>query len=132
MGYRTDRRSIPIAERSSARFSFLVQDDDEKALAASALDSLKVTVYDRATGTVIRLALDILNANGGTVDGNGNGVWVTAQADTKAVGVPSGKEDGQSFEDHVALFQWTWTASGQQRGGNHQVWHRVMDLTKVT
>jgi hypothetical protein len=82
---------------------------------ASALTSLTLTLYDQATGTVInsRSAQNALNANGVTVDANGNLAWAITPLDTPIVTATL------ALETHIALFQATW--NGGLSGCNHEV-----------
>jgi len=94
------------------------------------LDSLTLTLYDEATGTIInsRNKQDVLNANGVTVNLSGPDVgevaWQPDSADMKIVTLNT-----RSPERHIALWEWTWT--GGSRYGKREMLIPVEDLSKV-
>jgi hypothetical protein len=115
-----------VNEKVTARYSAIIQDETETALAGSNLQTLTLTLYDKATGTIInsRNDQDVLNTNGVSVDGSGNVVWIMEPEDNAVVTATS------KVEKHIALFEWTWDSGNKE--GRHEVVLQVKNLTKVT
>lgn len=115
-----------VNEKVTARYTADVQDHEGNAIAGSSLTTLTLTLYDKATGTIInnRNAQNVLNVNGVTVDGSGNLVWVMTPDDNAILTAAS------KVEKHIALFQWTWDSGA--KAGKHEVTIQVKNLTKVT
>lgn len=113
-----------VAEETTPSIKFQVQDQDGVGLPAASLTMLTMTLYDNTTGNTINSVsgLDVLNANGGTVDVSGNFVFPMRILDNVMVGT-------LIKESHVALFKWTWSA-GTKSGANEIVFI-VKNLTKV-
>ena len=131
-----DLTTTLIAEDATFSIAFTVRDHDGQALGAAQLDSLTLTLFDEASGSVIngREGTDILNTNGGTLDAQGEGAWTGTPADAPIVGTPVperslGKRTGRMVEDHIALFAWTWDSGAKQ--GRESVRLRVVDLDHV-
>ncbi len=116
--------STPIPERTTQRITFTVQDESAVAIPGANLTTLTVTLYDQDTEAIINSVddRDILNTGGGTVDSSGNGVWTMDPADNQIVGA-------KDIEFHIALFEWTYGATGQ---GRQTVKLEVVNLVKVT
>jgi len=113
-----------IAEETTRFLAFVIQDEDDVGIPAAELQSLTLTLFDRRTGQILnsRDGVDILNANGGTVDGAGNGELKLTPADNVIFTA------GRVEEDHVALVEWE-DANGQV--GRHVILLRVENLAKV-
>jgi hypothetical protein len=113
-----------VNEQTTARYTAQIVDETGAALPAASLSTLKLTVYDQASGSVLnsRSQQNVLNANGVTVDSSGNLVWVMDPADNAIVGT-------RELEAHIALFEWTWAST---KAGRHEVPILVLNLAKVT
>jgi hypothetical protein len=92
---------------------------------ATSLVSLKLTLTDKNSGTVInnRNAQNILNASNVTVDSSGNFVWTVLPADNIII------DDTLTVETHVALFQATWGTTG---GLNFAIEIQVRNLSRIS
>ena len=114
-----------VAEQTTRRYTATIQDETGAAIPAASLTTLKLTLYDRATGAVINTRDDqnVLNANDVTVDGNGLLTWTMKPADNPIL------NDALAQEHHVALFEFTY-ASGAKRG-QHEVDFVVRNASKV-
>jgi len=113
-----------IAEGATPALNFVVQDENGAALPAASLTTLELTLYDKASGTIIntRNNQNALNANNVTVDGSGNGKFQTVAADTAIL------DATKPMEEHVTKFKWTW-ASGT-KVGFWEIVHFVENLNK--
>jgi hypothetical protein len=102
-------RFSPVNERSTAKYTAVLQDQDGNVVPASALSTFLLTLYDKVTGTVIngRSLQNVLNTNGVSIDGSGNLTWTMDPADNAIV------TDANTTEVHVATFQGTF-GSGKQ------------------
>lgn len=114
-----------IAEKTSAKITAVVQDEDGNGISSGSLDTLTLTLYQKDTDNYInsRNKQNVLNANGVTVDASGNLAWEMSPEDTQIVGSGNG-------EIHVALFEWTW--SGGAKAGRHLIEHKVVNVDKVS
>ena len=120
-----------IFEGSTPKITATVKDEDGAALAASALQSLTLTYYNKADGAIInsRDGQDALNANNVTVSAAGALVWKLLAADTAIIDttIKAGND-----EIHIALFECAWLdADSDQRHGKHEVEIRIRQHTKV-
>lgn len=91
-----------IEEGGVFAYDFTLIDRDSQPVPLSAMTSLKMTLYDRATDGIInsREEVDILNANGGSFDAtSGEGSFTFLAADNPIVTA------AKPFETHVALFE---------------------------
>jgi hypothetical protein len=124
--HETDLRDTPIPEKSTALLSFAPKDEDDVALGSSQLTTLTLTLYNDRDETIInsRDAVDVLNANGGTLDGDGNGEWKMEELDNVIV------QSSLTQEDHTAEFAWTY--NGGADTGRHRVRLRVENFAKVS
>ena len=116
-----------VNEGSSAVYTATIVDEDGTALAASGLTTLTLTLYDNVTQSIInsRTDQDVLNANNVTVSSGGVLVWTMQAADNNIIG----RTPIDSYENHRALFEWTW-ASGA-RAGSHEVIIEVLNIGKA-
>jgi hypothetical protein len=119
-----DLTDDPIAEEATARIDFTVTDEDGVGIPAASLDGLTVTLFEERSGQIInsRTDVNILNANGGTVDANGVGTWLMDPDDNVFVA-------GGQQEYHVALFEWTF--GGGSKDGKQPVRLKVINLQQV-
>lgn len=112
-------------EHSIAKYTAVIKDESDVAIAASSLTTLTLTLYNPSADNAIinsRTAQDVLNDNNVVVDSSGNLTWTMQPADNVISG--SGEK-----ETHVALFEYTWS-SGAKRG-SHEVTLIVEDITKI-
>lgn len=124
----SDRTVLPgvVPEKSTLRITGRLQDENNVAIGVSALTTLTLTLFDKASASIVnsRSASDIKNANGGTVDANGNFTLVLGPLDGTII------DSGQPYERHVALFEWTYGGGSKQ--GRHEVEWIVRNLSKVS
>ena len=101
-----------VNEGISAQYIAQLIDHNGSAISGNDLNSLKLTLYDKSTGTILnsRSKQNVLNGNNVTVNSTGYLVWSLSAADNAIVSNPSG-------ELHAALFEWEWgipTKSGKK------------------
>jgi len=115
------------AEGVTCQITGTLTDEAGVAIPGAALTTLKLWLYNTTGLTILnsRTAQDILNTNGGTVDGAGLVTMRLDPADNQIIG--AGVDGG---EEHVALFEWTW-ASGTKKG-RHEVRFTLVNLAVVT
>lgn len=113
-----------INENNSAVYAGYITDENGATLTPGVLTSLTATLYDKAMDTIInnRNKMNVLNANGGTMDVNGNFELQLSRLDNPIVTVSVG------VEEHILLLEWTW---GTNRGGSKQVRILVTNLRRV-
>jgi hypothetical protein len=111
-----------FAERATARLTCTLTEED--GVTGFQPTTLVLTLYDDRTGAIInsREALNVLNANIGTVSSEGAVALLFTPADMAVVG-------GVPYETHVALLEWTW--SGGTKAGRHEIVFVVRNLAKV-
>lgn len=118
--------SFPINEKSTGTYSAVITGNDGVTpLPGSVLATLALTLYvtvAAGTDTIVngRNHQNVLNQNNVTVDVNGNLVWSVQVADTTPVETPP-------FEQHHALFEWTWPGGS----GKHEVILLVQNIRQV-
>lgn len=97
------------------------------AIAKNNLTTLKVTLFDRATSTLInaRNLQDVLDANNGAVATDGTLTLRLGPLDNIVVDAttPIG-----GLEEHIARFTWTWNDSISTRTGQEEV---AFDVKKL-
>ena len=113
-----------VNEGATALYTAILKDETGAVIDGTALDSLTLTAYDQASGTILnsRNAQNVKNANGVTITAQGVLSWTLAPADNAIVG-------SAAIERHVALFRATW-ASGLKQCPHELTWH-VRNLTKM-
>ena len=96
-----------LLQGTTSTYQVNLVNESGQAIPGSALSALTLTYYDQGTLTVLnnRLAQNVLNANGVTIDGNGLLTWNIVIAETIMISATKEREL------HVALWTWTW-ASG--------------------
>ena len=111
-------------EHSIAKYTAVIKDEDDVAIAAASLTTLTLTLYNSDDGAIInsRSVEDVLNANNVVVDSSGVLTWTMQPADNAITGTGE-------FETHVALFEYTWSAGAKR--GSHEVTLIVQDITKI-
>lgn len=114
-----------LGERMTSFITGTLSDPAGVSLPASQLTTLTLTLYNLADGAIInsRNGENVLNANGGTVDAEGNLLMELTPNDTVILTA------GNRYETHIALFLFTWAAGA--RTGGHEFEHTVGDLAKV-
>lgn len=121
-GFRSGTEDEPRAAGVAAVITAIVRDPVTRArLNGAVLTSLTLTLLSRETGEVVngRAEQDVLNANGGSVDGDGN-VEVVLSPDDMALLDPESMREGR-----VAAFRYTWV-DGPPGGGYHEHWYDVL------
>lgn len=117
---------FPINDKSSGTYTAQITGNDGVTpLPGAVLTTLTLTLYvtvAAGTDTFVngRNHQNVLNQNNVTVDAGGNLVWAVQVADTTLVESPP-------FEQHVALFEWTWPGGS----GKHQVILLVQNIRQV-
>ena len=94
-----------VNERARAKFTCkMTEEDEETVILPDALSTLKLTLYDLQTRTVInsRQQQNVKNANNGEVDSEGVFTWKVQSADNALV------NSNLLQERHRALLEWTW------------------------
>jgi hypothetical protein len=116
-----------VAEGTTCQITGTLVDETGTAIPGASLTTLRFTLYNKTGLTILnsRNAVDILNANGGTVDSAGLVTMILDPADNQIVGAGVG-----GGEQHVGLFEWTW-ASGVKKG-RHEVPFHIVNLAVVT
>lgn len=114
-----------IAEKTTVKLGGSVKDEGGNLLGSGALTTLTLTLYDKASGSIInnRSAQDVLNQNGVTVDGSGAFTFTMTPADNPIL------NDTLEKEIHVALFQWTWAVGA--KAGKYEIYLTIKNLAKV-
>lgn len=118
-----DSKSGPHPEHTTGTLTTTIKDNAGVAIPAASLTTLKLTLYNEYTLTVIndRDHQNILNANNVTVDANGLLTWSIQELDRVI------EDDTKTQELHRALFE--WTAPGVV--GKHEHQFTVANLAKV-
>jgi hypothetical protein len=103
-----------LPEQKTARFNAIIKDELGVATPASSLNTLTLTLYNKRDLELVnsRNKQDILNTNGGTVDGSGNFALTLTPEDmiiVRRVNVQ---------EVHIALIEWTY---GSGKAGGHEI-----------
>lgn len=113
-----------INEATTGRYTATMYDETGTVIDGTALTTLTLTLYDKATGTIInsRNAQDVNGTNGVALTATGGLTWTIAYADTAMVGT-------KEIERHVGVFVGTWS-SGTKKFV-HEVEMDVVNVTKV-
>jgi hypothetical protein len=118
---------FPARERTSCTYEADLVDDSNPPVPvpAGSLLTLKLTLWDRKTGTIIngRNEQNVLQAAGVTVNAEGHLIWVLSPEDNAHIA-----GDG-TVETHVAL--WEWTYGSPVRTGNHEMFIQLQGVTHV-
>jgi hypothetical protein len=112
-----------VREKSTGQYTATLADELEVVIPLASLTTLKLTLYDVATGTILntRNLQDVLNANNVTYHGtSGLLTWSVQPADHAIVSTR-----GQIAERHRAVFDFTWNA------GAKRDWHAVEFLVEA-
>lgn len=99
-----------VRENSSSVINFVLKQADESPLPKASLLTLKLKLYNVATGAVInsRDNVDILDVNGGTVNADGTGTLSLAAADNP---VNDASLAPGHVEEHAAVIKFTATSN---------------------
>lgn len=128
MAENIDILSDGILEKSTAKVTTTVLDEDGVAIPGTSLDTLILTFFniDDSNNTVInsRDGQNVLNANNVTVDSSGNLIWLMQVLDNIIV-ASTGKT-----ERHRAVFEWTYSSG--TKTGKHIVEVSVINLVKTS
>lgn len=116
--------SVPVNELNSWSFTCDLTKDDGTVLGPTALDTLTLTLYDVATGTIINAVdhANIKNTGRGALDALGHLVVSLVSADNPIVG--SGTK-----EKHKALIIGTWNSGAGYT--SQEVLFTVVNVNKV-
>jgi hypothetical protein len=117
----------PVAEKTTRRWTGIIKDDTGAAVPATSIFTLTLTLYPKATPAARinnRDQQDVLNANNGTVDSNGNWVFGLTIADNIIV------DSNLTEEQHMALFEYAW--AGGVKAGKHLIEFTVTNLPTVS
>ena len=114
-----------VREKTTRRYTAVLKDETGVAIGGGTLSSLKLTLYNRADGSIInaRNQQNALNANGVTVDSSGNLTWTMEPADNPII------DATLSYEEHAALFEIGWASDAKKN--NHEVVIRVEHVNKI-
>lgn len=115
-------------ERTSGQYTATLKDETDTAIAAASFATMTLTLYDAASGSIInsRNGQNVLNANNVTInDTSGLLTWALQPADSIVL------DQTLAQEEHVALFEYTFGASGGKRG-SHEVRLVVRNINRVT
>lgn len=106
--------TFQVDELTPATYTATLVDENGAAVAGSTLDTLTLTLYDAASGSIInnRSAQDVLNNNDVTVSDAGLLTWEIQISDTPIVSNTHTtlvrNSSGDLVEVHKALFRATW------------------------
>lgn len=113
-----------VREKSTGSYTATLKDELDVVIPLTSMTTLKLSLYDVATGTTInsRTLQDVLNANNVTYHASsGLLTWSVQPADHAIV---STRTD-ISVEQHRAVFDYTWS------GGAKRDWHAVEFLVEA-
>lgn len=118
--------AFEVNEKTSSRLTGIFKDETGAVVGSSGMVSIAATLTDKVTGAVInsRSSQDVLNANGGTLDADGNFVLTFAPGDHEI------QNQALDYEVHVLLLDWVF-ASGA-KGGTEEQDIYVHNLSNVT
>lgn len=120
--------SIIIKEGTDARFTAPIVDRDGVPVPLVDLLSLELTLEDLDTGEIINAwdAKDVLNVNGGVVDGDSVLVLPLTPAENIII------NDAKLYEFHRWLLEWTWNSGGVEKSNKEYGDYAVENLRQVT
>lgn len=112
-----------IPEKTTWRYSGVLNDELAAPIPAASLSTLKLTLYNLADLAILNgvSAVSILNTDRGTVDALGNLAITFLPADSPIVDATLGEET------HIALIEWTYGA----KAGRHEVEFKVRNMALV-
>jgi len=111
-----------IFEQQTALLTGLLRDEAGVALGPADLTTLTLHLYDKGSGQIInaRENINILNANGGTLDAAGNLTIQLDPADNALI------DATQAAEDHILQVRWKY--NGGAKAGAAEIQFRVFNL----
>lgn len=116
-----------VAEESTCRITAVVQDESGVALPDTQVTTLELTLYapDLGDEPILnsRDAVNVKNANGGTLDASGNFVLTLGPADNEVL------DRTRPQELHRALLVWTFAAGAKT--GRYEVDFYVRNMQRV-
>lgn len=103
-----------IKEGATATYAAVLKTESGTPLAATDIQTITLTYYNAADGTVInsRSQQNVKNTNDVTIDNSGNLTWRIRAEDTVIV---AGTVASGETEKHVALFEFTWNSTFHSR-----------------
>jgi len=99
-----------LNEETSNTYTAQLIDKDSASRTLAEVETVLLTVYDSKSQTILRECSDARNANGVTITSAGAATWQIKPFETVFVNASS--RPG-STEEHTALFEFSWAASGQ-------------------
>lgn len=119
--------TIEYTEETTPDYRAQLVDRDENPVPGDALDSLTLTYYQEYTEAIInaRTGQSVHNANGVTLDDDGNLVWRLRPEDLVIL------DDELHQEPHLALFEFSYAGPEGPQFGKHRVRFLVTNLSKV-
>jgi hypothetical protein len=115
-----------VNEQVTALLTGIFKDEAGNLLGSANMTALVGTLYDRKTGTVINgfNEKNLLNANGGTLDGSGNFSLLLTPADNAIV-----DQSVVGSEVHVLLLAWEYSGG---KKGKQEIEIAVKNISKVS
>lgn len=119
--------TIEYREATTPDYTALLVDKDDNPVQGDVLDTLVLTYYQEHTGEIIndREGQSVHNANGVTLDDDGNLVWRLRPEDLVIL------DDSLRHEPHIALFEFSYAGPQGTEFGKHRVRFLVQNLSKV-
>jgi len=119
-----------ILEKTTPKITAVIEDEAGTPVPGTSLLTLTLTLYstsDSPAYAIIndRSDQDVLNAEGVTVDAEGNLAWQTASADTAI------QDSVLEKETHRAVFKWTYASGSNTIVGAHIIDMTIQNLEKV-
>lgn len=107
---------VTVNEGNVAVIGGTLLDEAGDAIAAASLSAFTLTLYDRATDTIInsRNAQSVLNTNGGTLHATSGAFTLTLSSDDNPI-LSTSLAAGRT-ETHIALLEATWSGGGYWSG----------------
>lgn len=120
-------RDYTIRSGTTLELTTVIRDMDGEELGSADLDSLTLTLHDEDTHSVIneRDDQDVLNLNGGTLDGDGN---FTLRLDPDDMAITN---SSLQREWHEAQLTWVWTVATVEHTGFASIKFRVTNVAYV-
>lgn len=114
----------PIDEQTTAKITATMKDETGALISSASVDTCTLTLYDKASKTVInsKTLTNILNANNGTWSTVGAFTLTLLPADNVMVGT-------SGFEKHVARILYTYNTT---KKGSEEIEFTVRNLYTVT
>lgn len=115
-----------LNEGVSATLTGVFKSDTGSLIGSGQMSTLSATLYDKVSGSIInsRNKQNILNTNGGTLDGSGNFAFEFLPADNAILTASIA-----GAEHHVLLLEWTY--QGGAKAGKQEFQMAVRNLSKV-